>query len=67
MTIEGEIGQQLGYMAAAGVGTGNFVALILIGLAFSHRQATARVIERLSRGRVRAPREDEYTIETGRR
>lgn len=67
MTIEGEIGQQLGYMAAAGVGTGNFVALILIGLAFSHRQATGRVIERLSRGRVRAPREDEYTIETGRR
>lgn len=67
MAIEGEIGQQLGYMAAAGLGTGNFVLLILIGLAFSHRQATARVIERLSRGRVRAPREDEYTVEAGRR
>ncbi len=67
MAIEGEIGQQLGYMAAAGVGTGNFVALILIGLAFSHRQGTARVIERLSRGRIRAPREDEYTIQTGTR
>lgn len=66
MAIEGEIGQQLGYMAAAGVGTGNFVALILIGLAFSHRAATARIIERLSRGRFRAPREDEYTVETGR-
>lgn len=30
-------------------------------------RGTARVIERLSRGRVRATREDEYTIETGRR
>ncbi len=67
MTIEGEIGQQLGHLAAAGVGTGNFVALVLIGLAFSHRAATARIIERLSRGRVRAPLEDEYTVETGRR
>ncbi len=67
LAIEGEIGQQLGYMAAAGVGTGNFVALILIGLAFSHREATTRVIQRLSRGRIRASREDEYTVETGRR
>ena len=54
-------------MAAAGVGTGNFVALILIGLAFSHREATTRVIQRLSRGRIRTPREDDYTVETGRR
>lgn len=67
LTIGGEIGQQLGYMAAAGVGTANFVALILIGLAFSHRQGTARVIERLSRGRIHTPREDDYTVETGRR
>jgi hypothetical protein len=58
--IQGEIGQQLGYLAAAGVGTANFVILILIGLAFSHRRTTMRLIERVSRGRFRAPRDEEY-------
>src|SRR5439155_15299520 len=37
LQIGGEIGQQLGYLAAAGVGTGNFVILIIIGWAFNHR------------------------------
>jgi hypothetical protein len=60
--IEGEVGQQLGYLAAAGVGTGNFVLLILIGIAFSHRQGTMRFFERVSRGRFRAPREQEYAV-----
>jgi hypothetical protein len=58
--IEGEIGQQLGYLIAAGVGTGNFVALILIGLAFSHKRTTQRILERVTRGRYRAPRDSEY-------
>ena len=31
LKIEGEIGQQLGYLNAAGVGTVNFIILILIG------------------------------------
>jgi hypothetical protein len=37
LQIGGEIGQQLGYLAAAGVGTGNFVLLVAIGWAFNHR------------------------------
>jgi hypothetical protein len=37
LQIGGAIGVQLGYLAAAGVGTGNFVLLILLGWAFNHR------------------------------
>ena len=61
LSIKGEIGQQLGYIDAMSVGMVNFGLLVLIGLAFSHRAATMRLIERLSRGRFRAPREDEFT------
>ncbi len=60
LSIKGEIGQQLGYIISFGVGMTNFVVLILIGLAFSHRRQTMRVLERVTRGRVRAPREEEY-------
>ena len=61
LSIKGEIGQQLGYAVAAGVGTGNLIVLILIGIAYSHRRATMRIIERASRGRFRAPpEEDDY-------
>ena len=60
LSIKGEVGQQLGYLSAAGAGTLDFIILILIGLAFSHREATARLAERLSRGRYKAPRKDEY-------
>lgn len=38
LQIPGEIGQQIGYLAAAGVGTGNFVILVIIGWAFNHRR-----------------------------
>ena len=38
LQIDGEIGQQLGYLAAAGVGTGNFVILVAIGWAFNHKE-----------------------------
>ena len=37
LKIGGEIGQQLGYLAAAGVGTGNFVLLVIVGWAFNNR------------------------------
>ena len=46
LKIGGEIGQQLGYLAAAGVGTGNFVILIAIGWAFNHRQQIRGWLER---------------------
>ena len=38
LQIGGEIGQQLGYLAAAGVGSGNFVLLVAIGWLFNHRE-----------------------------
>jgi hypothetical protein len=37
LQIGGEIGQQLGYLAAAGVGTGNFVLLVALGWAYNNR------------------------------
>ena len=46
LKIGGEIGQQLGYLAAAGVGTGNFVLLVVIGWAFNHRPQIAGWLER---------------------
>ena len=44
LKIEGEIGQQLGYLNAAGVGTVNFILLILIGWAFAHKAQTRAII-----------------------
>jgi hypothetical protein len=38
LNIGGEVGQQLGYLAAAGAGTANFVLLVIIGLAFVHQE-----------------------------
>ena len=41
LQIGGEIGQQLGYLAAAGVGTGNFVILVIVAWMFNHRPQMA--------------------------
>jgi hypothetical protein len=49
LKIEGEIGQQLGYLAAAGVGTMNFILLILIGIAFAHKERTRELFHRFVR------------------
>ena len=61
LSIKGEIGQQLGYLVAAGVATTNFVILVILGVALSRPAASRRVISRLSRGRLKPPPEDEYT------
>lgn len=51
LKIEGEIGQQLGYLNAAGVGTVDFVILLLVGWAFAHKaQARAMIGRVLRRG-----------------
>ena len=51
LKIDGEIGQQLGYMNAAGAGTVNFIILLLIGWAFAHKeQARALVMRVVRRG-----------------
>ena len=56
LQISGEIGQQLGYLAAAGVGTGNFVILVAVGYAFNHRQQVSDWRERRRRNReAKAP------------
>jgi hypothetical protein len=60
LSIKGEIGQQLGYLNAMGVGMTNFVILVIIGYSMSHRRGTLRVMEKLSRGRIKAPVEDEF-------
>jgi hypothetical protein len=52
LKIEGEIGQQLGYLNAATVGAVNFIILIIIGWAFAHKaQARALVARVVERGR----------------
>jgi hypothetical protein len=60
LSIKGEVGQQLGYMNAMGVGVTNFVLLIIIGIAFSRPDSSKRVLSRLSRGRLPMPPEDQY-------
>jgi hypothetical protein len=49
LQISGEIGQQLGYLAAAGVGTGNFVILVIVAWAFNHRPQLIEWRERRKR------------------
>jgi len=52
MKIDGEIGQQLGYLSAAGAGTLNFVILLFIGWAYAHKpQARALLSRVVRRGR----------------
>jgi hypothetical protein len=51
LKIEGEIGQQLGYLNATGAGTVNFIILVLIGIAFAHRERTRAILDRFRRRR----------------
>ncbi len=38
LKLDGEVGQQIGYLNAATVGAINFIILILIGYAFNHKE-----------------------------
>jgi hypothetical protein len=51
LKIDGEIGQQLGYLNANGVGIVNFVILLAVGWAFAHKEQVARFRDRLRRRR----------------
>jgi hypothetical protein len=53
LQIEGEIGQQLGYLSAAGAGTVNFIILIVIGWAFAHPARTRELGQRFRNRRRR--------------
>jgi hypothetical protein len=56
LKIEGETGQQLGYLAAAGAGTVNFILLLLIGWAYAHKERTREIWYHLRhRGRKATP------------
>ncbi len=47
LKIDGEIGQQLGYLNAAGAGTVNFIILLLIGWAYAHKERTKAIFARI--------------------
>jgi hypothetical protein len=49
LKIEGEIGQQLGYLNAAGAGTLDFVILLLVGWGFAHQEQARGMIRRVLR------------------
>ena len=51
LKIDGEIGQQLGYLNAAGVGTVNFALLLILGWAFNHKEQSRALVGRLIRRR----------------
>jgi hypothetical protein len=56
LQIGGQIGTQLGLLAAAGVGTGNFAILIALGWAFNHKPQIAAWRDRRRRARdAKAP------------
>ena len=61
LSIKGQIGQQLGYIAAGRPGAGDLILLILIGWMFSHRRQSYKFFQWITRGRFRAPPEDDYT------
>ncbi len=51
LTINGEIGQQLGYLNAAAAGTLDFIILVIIGWAWAHKAQSRAIIGRLFRRR----------------
>ena len=53
LKLDGEIGQQIGYLNAATVGAVNFILLILIGYAFNHKAQVQALV-----ARVRSRRKD---------
>ena len=53
LKIDGEIGQQLGYLNANTIGIINFAILIVIGWAFAHKEQVRAMRERLMARRRR--------------
>lgn len=51
LKLDGEIGQQIGYLNAAGAGTVNFVALLLVGWGFAHKERVREIIANRRRRR----------------
>ncbi len=53
LKIDGEIGQQLGYLNANTIGIVNFIILLIIGWAFAHKEKVRAMRERLMARRRR--------------
>jgi hypothetical protein len=51
LSLQGEIGQQIGYLNAAGVATANFVILLLIGWGFAHQDRVREFVAERRRRR----------------
>ena len=51
LKIDGELGQQLGYLNAAGAGTVDFIVLLIIGWAFAHKEQARALVSRVVRRR----------------
>ena len=51
LKIDGEIGQQLGYLNANGIGVANFTILLIVGYAFAHKAQMIALRDRLRRRR----------------
>ncbi len=49
LKLDGEVGQQIGYLNAATVGAVNFILMILIGWAFNHKARTRELLGKLRR------------------
>jgi hypothetical protein len=47
LSLEGEIGQQIGYLNAATVGMGNFVLMLVVAWAFNHKEQTRALVARI--------------------
>ena len=54
LKIDGEIGQQLGYLNANGMGIANFAILLFVGWAFAHKEKVAAWRDRVRARRRRA-------------
>ena len=68
LKIDGEIGQQLGYLNAANAGALNFVVLVIIGWAFAHKAAGhARLVARSRCAEPAAARQAEVALARVRR
>lgn len=61
LSIKGEIGQQLGYIAAGSAALGAFIVLVIIGWMYSHKPETYRFFRFITRGRFRPPPQDDYS------
>ena len=51
LKLDGEIGQQIGYLNAATVGAINFILLILVAYALNHKEKVRALAERFRRRR----------------